>query len=593
MTFRKSFKRLIEPLWQNKAVTGRWVIRNIIASIQTPLNAIFIGILWSLIEQWDRAWMIYYIRWYIGFLASIHIISDLIHNRWRAESYFNYMKYIHEKYMRQYAHIDSNYLDSVGTGKQISILYNGFDRWTNILVDGQNIIIGVIISLITWLYFTSKLWRLFTVCYVVVFFLISIIAVQFDKPSLQWRKKRKDIIDEYNRSLVKYIMSRNEVIQWNKTDEEVSSSAEHIAQAWYCTMKQAKPLSRMYNIPRFIINILRIVIYIVGAGLYFKQQISLGDLTSILGFMLLIDEVVKKYVQGYKDITKERYTIQKLRSLFDNAPQVLWIDTWKQLVFKSGEIICHNISYTYPWHTIVFDTFSLTISWKQKTALVWPSWGGKSTLVKLIAGYLHAQWWTIAIDGQFLPTEQTVADGTNIRLDSYYPHIGYLTQEPSVFDGTVRENLLYGMPSEESVGTDIIRPNERIDNIIRLSKCEFIYDFPHGLDTEIGEKWIRLSGWQRQRLAIAKIMLKNPDIILLDEPTSALDSYNEEQVTIALNNLFQWKTVIIIAHRLQTVKHADDIIYIADGKVIERWTHDELLKLKGEYYKMVELQSGF
>ncbi|MBP7885488.1 ABC transporter ATP-binding protein [Patescibacteria group bacterium] len=88
-------------------------------------------------------------------------------------------------------------------------------------------------------------------------------------------------------------------------------------------------------------------------------------------------------------------------------------------------------------------------------------------------------------------------------------------------------------------------------------------------------------------------MLKNPDIILLDEPTSALDSYNEEQVTIALNNLFAGRTVIIIAHRLQTVKHADDIIYIADGKVIERGTHNELLKLKGEYYTMVELQSGF
>jgi ABC-type multidrug transport system fused ATPase/permease subunit len=88
-------------------------------------------------------------------------------------------------------------------------------------------------------------------------------------------------------------------------------------------------------------------------------------------------------------------------------------------------------------------------------------------------------------------------------------------------------------------------------------------------------------------------MLKNPEIILLDEPTSALDSYNEEQITQALNNLFKDKTVIIVAHRLQTVKHADEIIYIDDGKIIERGTHEELLKLKGEYYKMVELQSGF
>ena len=104
---------------------------------------------------------------------------------------------------------------------------------------------------------------------------------------------------------------------------------------------------------------------------------------------------------------------------------------------------------------------------------------------------------------------------------------------------------------------------------------------------------MRLSGGQKQRLAIAKIMLKNPNIILLDEPTSALDSYNEEQVTIALNNLFEGKTVLIVAHRLQTVKNADDIIYIDEGKVIERGTHNELVALQGEYYKMVELQSGF
>lgn len=104
---------------------------------------------------------------------------------------------------------------------------------------------------------------------------------------------------------------------------------------------------------------------------------------------------------------------------------------------------------------------------------------------------------------------------------------------------------------------------------------------------------MRLSGGQKQRLAIAKIMLKNPNIILLDEPTSALDSYNEEQVTIALNNLFEGKTVLIVAHRLQTVKNADDILYIDEGKVIERGTHNELVARKGEYYKMVELQSGF
>ena len=132
-----------------------------------------------------------------------------------------------------------------------------------------------------------------------------------------------------------------------------------------------------------------------------------------------------------------------------------------------------------------------------------------------------------------------------------------------------------------------------LPTIILWVCSSFVYDFPNGLETEIWEKWIRLSWGQRQRLAIAKIFLKNPKIIILDEPTSALDSFSEEQITIAMHNLFKWRTVIIIAHRLQTVKSADDIILIEDGKVKERWTHASLVRKKWIYKKMLDLQSWF
>lgn len=126
-----------------------------------------------------------------------------------------------------------------------------------------------------------------------------------------------------------------------------------------------------------------------------------------------------------------------------------------------------------------------------------------------------------------------------------------------------------------------------------MAKCEFIYDLPQWVDTEIGERGIRLSGGQRQRLAIAKIFLKDPEIIILDEPTSALDSFSEEAITEAMHNLFENRTVIIIAHRLQTVKHADDIIVLDHGEVVERGTHHELVSQSGSYATMLELQSGF
>jgi ABC-type multidrug transport system fused ATPase/permease subunit len=116
---------------------------------------------------------------------------------------------------------------------------------------------------------------------------------------------------------------------------------------------------------------------------------------------------------------------------------------------------------------------------------------------------------------------------------------------------------------------------------------------PHGLDTEIGERGVRLSGGQKQRLAIAKIMLKNPEIILLDEPTSALDSMSEELVSQAMQELFKNRTVVIIAHRLQTVKHADKILYIDRGQIVEEGTHEELTKQGGNYAKMLNIQTSF
>jgi len=170
-------------------------------------------------------------------------------------------------------------------------------------------------------------------------------------------------------------------------------------------------------------------------------------------------------------------------------------------------------------------------------------------------------------------------------LKSYYQYIWYLSQEQSVFDGMIIENLLYAL--------DYIPDDKKIEEVIKLSKCEFIFNLKDWLKTEIWERWVKLSGWQKQRLAIAKVMLKNPQIILLDEPTSALDSFNEEEVSIAFKNLFENKTVIVVAHRLQTVKNSDIIFFIENWKIIEEWNHNELLKLKWNYYKMIELQSWF
>ena len=290
-----------------------------------------------------------------------------------------------------------------------------------------------------------------------------------------------------------------------------------------------------------------------------------------------MNSVLIDFLDFIKNFWRDFPEIQNLWDFFDDAPEITGYEEWNTFTYQTWNIELQNLTYSYEWNKNVFENFDLKIQWWNITAFVWPSGGGKSTLVKLIAGYLKANSGEILIDGQKL---------TETSLKSYYQDVGYLTQEPSVFDGTVRENLMYAL-GEETLD------NKHLQHILKLSRCEFISELSQWLDTEIGERGVKLSGGQKQRLAIAKIFLKNPKIIILDEPTSALDSQSEKAITQAMHELFKDRTVLVIAHRLQIVKYANEIIVIDSGKIIERGNHKELVKQKWYYAEMLELQSGF
>lgn len=235
-----------------------------------------------------------------------------------------------------------------------------------------------------------------------------------------------------------------------------------------------------------------------------------------------------------------------------------------------------DVDFWYVENAPILEKFSYTFEAGKRYALVGPSGGGKTTIMKLASGFLSAKKGRVAVDDFDLST---------VNLSTFYSNIGYLTQDPQIFDGTIRDNLVQGK-SSHALESDIVEA-------LRKAQCEFVFDLPEGLETEIGERGVKLSGGQKQRLAIAKIFLKNPHIILLDEPTSALDSFSEEKISQAFHNLFEGRTVLIIAHRLQTVKEADMILVLEGGQIAEQGNHSELVEKKGIYAKMLELQSGF
>ena len=241
----------------------------------------------------------------------------------------------------------------------------------------------------------------------------------------------------------------------------------------------------------------------------------------------------------------------------------------------SGEIEFKNVSYSYDTTADVICDVSFKLEKGRKLALVGPSGGGKTTLCHLLPRFysLDENGGSITIDGN---------DIRNLTLDSLRKNIGIVQQDVFLFFGTVRDNIMYGNPSatEEEMYLAAKRANIH-DYIMSLEK---------GYDTEIGERGVRLSGGQKQRLSIARVFLKNPAILILDEATSALDNTTELLIQQSLDELCKGRTTLVVAHRLSTIKGADEIAVVMDGKITERGTHDELIALGGTYKDLYSLQ---
>lgn len=473
----------------------------------------------------------------------------------------------------------------IGTGKMISIIEKWTDQQVELVMQSWRLWVWALINIAFVLYVFSKISR-YTPVYMMVFMLLVLyIVIQLAHKWHGRRNKRTDEMDNRSRQIVKVLMSKNEILINNKIADENKKVWDVIEKVKYFDLKKHFYEHIWFNIPSVSLALITIFLFcVLGYKFFYNNAITYWEIVLYLWLVNSLESWIRDSINLYKSYIKNYNRVEKLRDTFDTIPEVEWYETWEEFIYQKGDIVFNNISFYY-WENKVLEDFSCHMDGGKKIALVWISGWWKSTIIKLIAWYIHPLKWSIWVDKQFLPSTENIVNKKHVSLQSYYKHIWYLTQEPSVFDGTIYENLLYALHYQPT--------QEQIEYAIQQSQCEFINQFPHWLQTEIGEKGVRLSGGQRQRLAIAKIFLKNPEIVLLDEPTSALDSLSEEAITKALDNLFEWRTVIVIAHRLQTVKKADDIIVIEDGKIIERWTHDHLVAIWGQYAKMLELQSGF
>jgi ATP-binding cassette, subfamily B, beta-glucan exporter len=316
-----------------------------------------------------------------------------------------------------------------------------------------------------------------------------------------------------------------------------------------------------------------ITIVLVGTWLHIHGQANLGEIVSFMGIAMLLIGKLETTGSFVSSLFYKLPAIEDYFAVLDSRSQVPEPATARKLWVPRGEVRFENVSFSYPGGVPVLTDVSLTAQPGTTVALVGHTGAGKTTTMALLQRLWDPTEGRIVIDGQ---------DLRDVTLDSLRRSIGVVFQESLLFNRTIGDNLRVGNPN----ATD-----EEVEQACRMADAhEFIIRQPQGYDTMIGERGATLSGGQRQRLAIARALLKDPPILILDEATSALDAATETRVSKALKRLMAGRTTFVIAHRLSTVRDADEILVFEGGHIIERGRFAELLARNGRFAALVESQ---
>ncbi|NMA16629.1 MAG: ABC transporter ATP-binding protein [Erysipelotrichia bacterium] len=333
-----------------------------------------------------------------------------------------------------------------------------------------------------------------------------------------------------------------------------------------------KAMAQYHSSTAFVIDIFNVVVLVAGGIFLYNGQINFADYSAFVVSISLFITPINRLI-GFMEQFQNGVTG------FERFCEIMDIEVEKdsenavELNDVKGKITLENVSYGYSEDSEVLKGVSLTINPGQKFALVGPSGGGKTTICHLIPRFYEIMEGKIFIDDKEI---------REVTRESLRRNVGIVQQDVFLFNDTIKNNILYGRLDASD--------QEVIDAAKRANIHDYIETLPEGYDTQIGERGVKLSGGQKQRLSIARVFLKNPAILILDEATSALDNATEIMIQQSLDELCEGRTTLVVAHRLSTIKNADEIAVIDQGEIIEQGNHQTLIKNDGIYAKLYSQQ---
>lgn len=464
------------------------------------------------------------------------------------------------------------FYDNNETGKIMSRMTSDLMEISELAHHGpENLLISVISIVISFVY----LWSIYPWLTLIIFACVPFLLLV----AMSLRKKMKDAFmksrvstAQINASLESSISGIRVTKAFTNAEKE-EEKFEVGNREFVNSRRQAyRAMGQFHSATSFITDVFNVIILIAGGLFLYAGEIELGDYSAfIVSVNLFISPVMtlinfmEQYQSGVTGF--ERFCEIMDQKPEQDAPGAVDIGT------VQGNIEFKNVTYGYEGGSDVLDGLSFSVKKGETYALVGPSGGGKTTICHLIPHFYDCEKGEILIDGHEL---------RSVTRASVRRAIGIVQQDIYLFNASIRDNILYGRldATEEEV----------VEAAKRANIHDYIMTLDEGYDTVIGERGVRLSGGQKQRLSIARVFLKNPPILILDEATSALDNTTEILIQQALDELCRGRTTIVVAHRLSTIKNADRIAVIADGKIVEQGDHEGLMAEGGMYSELYKLQ---
>ena len=474
---------------------------------------------------------------------------------------------------RKYESLPISFFDDNKTGDLLSRLVNDLFDVSELAHHGpENLFLSILmlsgsLIILSGINLTMTLIMLAIVPLIILFTFLSRRAMRN-----AMRKSRRQIA-EINADLENSVAGIRETKSYVAEPYEIGKfEAGNRRFAGYRT-EAMKSLGTFEAVMQFFSDLLYLVVIFVGGLFLYNGTLSLGDFTAFILYIAMFLDPIKRFATLFEQLQEGMSGFTRFCEVMRQPDEV--DEGTRELTEVRGDILFDDVSFHYDTKDAsdgareVLHHVHLHVRAGETVALVGPSGGGKSTVCHLIPRLYSVQEGRILLDG---------VDVRDITLASLRRSIGIVSQNVFLFDGTIRDNIAYGMAD---VDDEAVAEAARRANI-----HEYIMTLEKGYDTPVGERGIRLSGGQRQRVAIARMFLKDPKLLILDEATSALDNVTEMQIQQSLEQLSHGRTTLVVAHRLSTVRHADKIVVIDGGRIVEEGTHEALVSQGGVYAEL-------